>query len=368
MKRIARIILCTSVMLITLGTLDVHADPIEGGIITRMGVVAELFENSSVRVTVTAELKIPENATGSLKAVMFPVIPIGISAENPAKSISDPKPLSREVYVQKISTQSFSDAIVVGFKDTLKPGQTRNMSFSFMLTPTTALAKFDGSYRFAYRFYKPNVTLEYNNSVMEVILPRGAGVTKIGQEGTLGMDPLSERLTAIWFPFPRPRGGGWDFILEFRIIDQPAGQYIRAEVPLQQTFSTPTILLLLISNTITAGTTLLATTTLRRMRYGRGPLIPSDGGELDEETVSRIGEALEKLDIDERSVLEIIYRNNGKIEQKNLPELTGFSKSKVSRVLKRLDSMRFVRRISQGKTKIVELNPAVFRVMGESAD
>lgn len=367
MQRTAKVILFIVLLLTTLSLLEVYADPPQEASITRMGVIAELFENSSVRITVIAELKIPKNATGTLKAVMFPVIPIGISVENPAKGVSSFKSLSQEVYVQKTSTQSFSDVLVVGFKDALKPGETKNISFSFMLTPTTALAKFDDSYRFAYRFYKPNLTLDYNKSMMEVILPRGAGVTKIGQEGTLGMDPLSERLTAIWFPFPSPRGGGWDFVLEFKIMSQLAEQSIRTGTPSQQTFSTSFIFLLLISNALTAGITVLATTIVRKLRYRRVPTTLPDSDEVDEETLSRIGEALEKLDKDERSVLEVIYRNNGRIEQKDLPELTGFSKSKVSRVLKRLDSMKFVRRVSQGKTKIVELNPAVSRVMEGSS-
>ncbi|MCS7103073.1 MAG: MarR family transcriptional regulator [Candidatus Korarchaeum sp.] len=350
-----------------MGSLEAYADPTQEVGITRMGVIAELFENSSVRITVIAELKIPKNFTGTLRAVMFPVVPIGISLENPAKGVSSFKSLSQGVYVQKVSTQSFSDVIVVSFKDDLKPGETRNVSFSFTLTPTTALAKFDDSYRFAYRFYKPNVTLDYNRSLMEVILPRGAGVTKIGQEGTLGMDPLSERLTAVWYPFPSPRGGGWDFVLEFKIMSQLSGQPIRAETPSQQTLSASMIPLLLISNVLTAGMTLLVTTVVRRFRYGRDSSALPDSEKLDEETLLKIEEALEKLDRDEKSVLDVIYRNNGKIEQKDLPELTGFSKSKVSRVLKRLDSMKFVRRVSQGKTKIVELNPAVSRVMESSS-
>ncbi|RDD53430.1 MAG: winged helix-turn-helix transcriptional regulator [Candidatus Korarchaeota archaeon NZ13-K] len=369
MKRTAKVLLGIALLLIPLSSIAIGAEPPQEVTITRMVVTAELFENSSVKVTVIAEIKVPRNFTGVVRAVMFPVVPIGISMENPEKGISDARSLSRGIYAQRVSTQSFGDAILVGFEEGLKPGEARNISFSFTLKPTTVLAKFDDSYRFAYRFYKPNVTLDYNKSVMEVILPRGAGVTRIGQEGALSMDPLSERLTAIWSPFPAPRGGGWDFILEFKIMSQLAGQPVRTDAVPQQTPSEQMIPILLISNAFTASLTVFVTTLARRLRYGRGRGLPTpiEADEVDEETLLKLEEALEKLDKDERSILEIIHRNNGRIEQKDLPELTGFSKSKVSRVLKRLDSMRFIRRVSQGKTKIVELNPIVSRVLEGSA-
>lgn len=366
MKQIANVLLCTMLLLTLVSTLDTSADPQEASI-TRMSVIAELFENASVKVTVNAELSVPRNYSGTLSSIIFPIIPIGISMENPSKRISSVKALSQGISVHRVSTESFGDVVVVNLDEIPKAGTVRNISFSFTLTPTTALAKFDDSYRFAYRFYKPNITLNYNKSVMEVILPKGAGVTKISQDGALSMDPLSERLVAIWIPFPSPRGGGWDFVLEFKIIDQISPQRFNLTTgPLQQDMM-GFIFPLVISNAITASITFVASLFLMR-RHGRViPISISEEG-YDEETLARIEEALEKLDKDERDVIDIIFRNNGKIEQKDLPELTGFSKSKVSRVLKRLDSMGFVRRLSQGKTKIVELNPALNRILKESSE
>jgi uncharacterized membrane protein len=367
MKRIAKVLLCTVLLLALANATKASADPQEVTI-TRMSIIAELFENTSVKVTVNAELSIPSNYSGTVRSIIFPIIPIGISMESPSKGISSVKALSQDISAQRISTESFGDAIVINFEKNLKAGTVRNISFSFTLTPTTALAKFDDSYRFAYRFYKPNVTLNYNKSIMEAILPRGAGVTKISQDGALSMDPLSERLVAIWVPFPSPRGGGWDFVIEFKMIDQVAPQQsIPQTGSIQQQNMTGLIFPLVISNAITASITFAASLLLMRRQGKVIPIdIPEEG--YDEETLVRVEEALEKLDRDERDVIDIIYRNNGKIEQKDLPELTGFSKSKVSRILKRLDSMGFVRRVSQGKTKIVELNPALNRVLRESSE
>lgn len=368
MKRNAKFWLHLVLLLMILSSLRIGAEPQQDVTITRMNVKAELFENSSVKVTITAEIKVPSNFTGKAKAIMFPVVPIGIHAENPSKEISSWTSLSKDVQVEKVSTQSFSDVILASFMEALKPGDTRNISLNFMLTPNTSLARFDSNYRFAYRFYKPNVTLDHERSVMEVILPTGAGVTKISQDGALSMDPLSERLVAIWYPFPSPRGGGWDFILEFKILSQSSEQSVPSGQQ-KQGSSVDTMLLLLISNIITAAASLSAVTLYGRLK-GRGlkaPPFPESTEEipLNEEVISRVMEVLEKLDKDERSILEIIHKNNGKIEQKDLPELTGFSKSKVSRILKRLDSMNLVRRASQGKTKIIELSPVINKVLEE---
>lgn len=364
----AKVWLCLTLLMLLPILTEVKADPPQDVTITRMSVMAELFENSSVKVTIVAEIKVPSNFTSNIKAVMFPIVPIGIHMENPSKEVSSYTSLSADVRVQKISTQSFSDVIVTSFNDGLRPGSARNFSFAFMLTPNTSLAKFDESYRFAYRFYKPNVTLDYNKSVMEVILPRGAGVTKISQDGALSMDPLSERLVAVWSPFPSPRGGGWDFILEFKMISRISEQSSVLSQPKQAT-SMDSMILLLISNTITSVVTAAAVTLYGRIKFSRirAPLFPaSEEVPVSEEILSRIAEELEKLDRDEMSIIKIIHKNSGRIEQKDLPELTGFSKSKVSRILKRLDSMNFVRRVSQGKTKVIELNPLITKVLGES--
>ena len=63
---------------------------------------------------------------------------------------------------------------------------------------------------------------------------------------------------------------------------------------------------------------------------------------------------LEVLDPDEKKIYEIIQKE-GKIKQNKLVELTGFSKAKVSRVVKKLKEKKLVNLERMGKTNLISL-------------
>lgn len=63
---------------------------------------------------------------------------------------------------------------------------------------------------------------------------------------------------------------------------------------------------------------------------------------------------LEVLDPDEKKIYEIIQKE-GKIKQNKLVELTGFSKAKVSRVVKKLKDKKLVNLERMGKTNLISL-------------
>ncbi len=63
----------------------------------------------------------------------------------------------------------------------------------------------------------------------------------------------------------------------------------------------------------------------------------------------------EFLTVDERKVVELI-RERGKLTQDELPELTGFSKPKVSRLIKDLVDRNIVTRKKSGKTYVLRLS------------
>jgi len=58
--------------------------------------------------------------------------------------------------------------------------------------------------------------------------------------------------------------------------------------------------------------------------------------------------------VDERKVIEIVMEK-GEVSQEELPELTGFSKPKISRLLKDLVDRKVVERKKFGKTYLVKL-------------
>ena len=63
---------------------------------------------------------------------------------------------------------------------------------------------------------------------------------------------------------------------------------------------------------------------------------------------------LEVLDPDEKKIYEIIQKE-GKIKQNKLVELTGFSKAKVSRVVKKLKDKKLINLERMGKTNLISL-------------
>ncbi len=371
------IIMLLPMMLCSLTSIiGVSDEPSNGAFINRMNVNTELFENSSVKITIIAEIVVSDKYNGTIGSIAFPIVPIGIAMENPKKGVQDYRPLLGNITVKKIKTESFNDVLLITFPKRLRPGNIKNISFTFTLKPSTALVRLsDSRYRFAYRMYMPNITVYYNTSTMRAILPYGAGITKVGSNGIVEMDSLSGRLTAVWRTFGPPRGAGWDFILEFKILSEaPITTPIKNVTPVTSTTvkkeeSFPFLeiaIIIIVSNIITGSTILFL---YRKVNKKRAVLKGWTSGDeefvLDEEDISKYRDLIEKLDRDERSIVDILMSKNGKIEQKELPELTGFSKSKVSRVLKRLDSLGAIRRTSLGKTKMIELNPVLKELLEE---
>ncbi len=377
MKQNATILAGILLLLMAQMTFHSAAEPVASVTINKMNVSTELYENTSVKVTITAEIVVSEEFNGSIGSLMFPILPIGIVMENPYKGIDNLRPLSGDISVSKIKTESYADVILVRFEKGLGPGDVRNFTFTFMFKPNTILVKLkDNTYRLVYRFYMPNATVEYNRSAMRILLPYGAAITKIGAFGAVEMDPLSERLTALWKPFPPPRGNAWDFSIVFRVMGEAPPP--KGEETVTITNTTPSngverglsltelLMAILGSNIITGGVAfMLYRRASRRPRIEGWSGSPPEEIVLDDEVVDKYRELVERLDRDERSILKILLDNEGKIEQKDLPELTGFSKSKVSRILKRLDSAGIVRRTSVGKTKVVEINPVLMEIFKE---
>ncbi|MCS7123067.1 MAG: winged helix-turn-helix transcriptional regulator, partial [Candidatus Aenigmarchaeota archaeon] len=62
----------------------------------------------------------------------------------------------------------------------------------------------------------------------------------------------------------------------------------------------------------------------------------------------------EVLDPDEKKIYEIVQKE-GKIKQNRLVELTGFSKVKVSRVVKSLKDKKLINVEKLGKTNLISL-------------
>jgi len=72
-------------------------------------------------------------------------------------------------------------------------------------------------------------------------------------------------------------------------------------------------------------------------------------------TREHIERALIKLNRNEKIVLEILEDYEGEIEQSRLVEISGFSPSKVSRIIGNLEKMGIVECRREGKAKVISL-------------
>ncbi|MDN5358228.1 MAG: hypothetical protein PWP76_71 [Candidatus Diapherotrites archaeon] len=62
-----------------------------------------------------------------------------------------------------------------------------------------------------------------------------------------------------------------------------------------------------------------------------------------------------KLGEDEKAIVDLLKENEGVMFQSDIVEKTGFSKSKVSRILDKLEARGFVERRRRGMTNVVLL-------------
>ncbi len=346
---------------------------------SRLNVQVELYENSTAKVMMIVQVHVSSDSNKSIEAICFPIVPIGRARTVQHIGVKDYSSFSGNISLEKIQNESFSDLLVVRFLKPIEPGETTEFSFVFTVKPDTMLAKVGSDkYRFVYRLYMPNLTVDPNLSTIRVLLPVGASVSKIkGPNVSLQMDPLSERLVAVWEPFGNPIGLGWEFSMEFRVTEEvrtvikPPEEANQTSQPASKESSFPLVefaIILLLSNIVTGVSTLLISRRfLSKKAISKESWSPpaQEVEELSEEEIQEYKDVLERLDRDESNIVKILADSGGRVEQKDLPEITGFSKSKVSRILKRLDSLGVIRRTSSGKTKIVELNPILREILKE---
>jgi len=79
---------------------------------------------------------------------------------------------------------------------------------------------------------------------------------------------------------------------------------------------------------------------------------------LDEKDLKKIEGIINQLTYEELEILKLLAKNGGSMKQREIPSNVGFSKSKTSRMLKRMENMGLITRTSVGRTKQVNLSPA----------
>jgi uncharacterized membrane protein len=100
----------------------------------------------------------------------------------------------------------------------------------------------------------------------------------------------------------------------------------------------------------------------RQRRAGMKPPTISDidlaKQTLNEKDLKKIEGIISQLSSEEIEILRLLAKNGGSMRQREIPLNVGFSKSKISRMLKRMENMGLITRNLVGRTKQVNLSPA----------
>jgi len=332
-----------------------------------MELTVDLGGESSATITIEMELSNPPNSTTRVSAVS---LYIGGGYPPGFGSTVEPQVSSSEGIKDLRATPSRSGMnLVLVLSSPLDPGEEENVSVTLSLDPSIFIMRvWNGSdvYAMFISLEKPNLTVRPNSSTVgvTVLLPPGAILVQPGPglpllspgTGEVLEDPWAGRTRLRWEDLEEYPASGWSFRTSFILGDissltvQPLTNNTAASPPAISQCGL--IVLLIATNSVTMVVSWIVASRRRA----------AQGAELVEpETV------LEMLDGDERLIIEKIISRGGVVPQRDLPALTGFSKSKVSRILKRLDRMGVISRKTVGKTKMVSVSPGVRESLEQSS-
>ncbi|RLG48943.1 MAG: hypothetical protein DRO06_00385 [Thermoproteota archaeon] len=329
-----------------------------------MELTVDLAGENSATITIEMGLSNPPNSTVRVSAVSLYIgggyLPGYVSAVEPQVTSSEGIKELRAV-----PSRSGMNLIMT-LSSPLDPGEEENISISLSLDPSIFMMQVRNNsdvYAMFISVEKPNLTVRppFSDVGATVLLPPGAVLVQPGpglpllspESGEVLEDPWAGRTRLRWEDLEEYPASGWSFRTSFILGDisslsvQPSNN-----TPVSPTLTSQwgLVVLLVATNSVTMVVSWIVASR-RRAPQRVKPAEPET--------------ALEMLDEDERLILEKIISRGGVVPQRDLPALTGFSKSKVSRILKRLDKMGVISRKTVGKTKMVSVSPDVRESLGQ---
>ncbi len=359
------------VLVASAAAVQVAAAP-RGAVLKNMEVFVDISRDDSCSVEVRAVVTNPDDGQAELRSIR---LPLQEAAGNSSVLEGSLLPVYGDVSVS-IRTTSAGRSIIVTPADPVGPGGELNFSFRFNANPPFCSQPYGGNVNSSFRVVvfsigKPNLTIspEVGSRVeVSIKLPVDSGVIQLvpspifyPPNPEIQLDSWERRVILTWGGLESLPGGGWSFRLYYYRGHPPTSipvapnPVIPNRSPSRGEFSPdPVIFVLLGTNVVTLILALLA--------WRRSGNPPPGPGDLFNRGVQGFVEPsiIRDLDPDERTVVEILAENQGSMPQKDLPYASGFSKSKISRILKRLEGLGIVSRTTSGKTKIVELDPNLF--------
>ncbi len=362
-------------VMLPLGSIRVFGAP-NTPYIERFDIEAYLERNDSCFVTLRFTLVVPEAYDKQVSAIKLPLL-----------ERQDIPPREGDITFWETSpgirlnwTESMylSHIMIISFEEPVSPGEKTDVGISlsasggvFVLT-----VPYNPNGRvFYYRFYQPNVSLALENSVLKVYLPPNSilrqferyrdlispisNLLQIGDEITLGRVSVTWDLATSEVMTSERTVFTCTYSLEERVISSGGTNTSHPRPAGTQT----SLVLIFASNAVSVLSAFIIAWLLFRQRglKVRPPTISSIDlakQTLNEKDLKKIERIIGQLSSEEIEVLRLLAKNGGSMRQREIPLNVGFSKSKISRMLKRLENMGLITRNLVGRTKQVNLSPA----------
>jgi uncharacterized membrane protein len=250
-----------------------------------------------------------------------------------------------------VNTTYYAANVLVTFKEPIKPRSSEKFSFVVNISRSIFVIPRGEGGDFSLLFYIicPNATLAKEKLEVSALLPKGSLIKPSDVPSPFTASEIPEGVLVEWLApaliWPTATGFQFVYVTNYRVQPTPSNTPPPPPPPKQLPILPilASILVILLASTLI----------LVRKRKRRGRVaVPKD-----------IELRINSLDDDELRVLMKVAEIRNGVKQKDLSDLVGFSKAKISRILKKLDNMGLVVREDMRKTKIIKVEESIREIL-----
>ena len=342
--------------------------------IERFDIEAYLERNDSCFITIMFTLVVPQEYDIEVTALKLPLLE---RQDIPPREGNITRwEANQGVYLNWTQSMYLSHIMIISFDDPISPGEKRDVRISLSASRGVFVIEIPNNPKgrvFYYRFYQPNVTLSLEDSILKVYLPPNSDIRQFDQYRQLFRpmplqisDEITLGRTSVIWNLATPdvmTSERTVFSCTYSLKETSEHQ---SETNTSNTEPAPaqTSIVLIFALNIASALTGFAISWLIFKQRTVGEKIPTVSDidlakqTLDEKDLKKIEGIIGQLSSEEIEILRLLARKGGSMKQREIPLNVGFSKSKISRMLKRLENMGLVTRNLVGRTKQVNLSPA----------
>jgi|GEM_PF-4359716 len=283
----------------------------------------DVFENDTALVIITLKPMDELNLSGY--TFIMPVIPVSTP-----RSLWDAMIVSGEADLTVVNDTDFKSIFLVRVYSIEKELKISYKSDAYIYRFRKTISVYDDRY-FSYVFYTPNLTA--CKVSIEVYLPKNSDLMEVHPTLPIYQPEPTTNMIDIW---TGRRVLGWEDVVT---------KTFRCALTYRLGIGGLAPIIVIASVVVVASAiSIIGYFIVKRMLKPKIPGI-SPGME----------EGKPELNRDEEITLKVIARN-GSVAQKDLPDLTGFSKAKVSRIVNRLVNLGLLSKSEHGRTYIIKLS------------